>query len=438
MKTPYSLRSRLLASTALILILFMVLTGFALDRALSTYTRHAEHDRLQGLIYSLLGAADINPTGQLGISLDRVPAPRLQQPGSGLIAAVYDSSGRLLWHSPSLLGAPPRVEFPGRDQWRFETNGDTFTLRYGLEWLLDGPAEEVVKLTVLVSDTASPLLHESRQLSHRLWFWLLLISALLLAAMATLMYWGLRPLQAIRSNLDAIRNGQASRLDITVPAEIRPLTQSLNELIEHQDRQQQRFRDALADLAHSLKTPLAVISNSKAASEDPQLSQQLQRMNEIIGYQLKRAATGNVPAITTPPIEVQPVITRVTNALGKVYADKGVTFDVAISKTFSLQISTNDLMELCGNLLDNAAKYSRMKVRIGVENGMIVIEDDGPGFPPNAQALLQRGQRADSRVSGQGIGLAVAADIAHAHGWKLVLGRSARFGGARVAVGPGK
>ncbi len=425
-----SLRKRLLATTGAILLLFLLLTAVALDRALDAYTRHAEFDRLQGMIYSLLGATDIDPGNRVSVALDRIPAPRLQQPASGLSAAIFDADGQRLWRSPSLLDELPPPSFPGIDQWRFDANGG-FTLDYGLEWLFGDGAR---RYTIRVTDTASPLQRETARLSHRLWLWLALVSALLVATLLALLYWGLRPLSAIRRSLDAIRAGRASRLDVDVPEEIEPLTRSLNELIDHQKRQQQRFRDALADLAHSLKTPLAVMRNTGAAQADRQLAQQLDRIDEIIGYQLKRAASRGSGTLTAART-VRPVVERLQRALGKVYADKGVVFVNAVAGDFKLRIDEDDLMELLGNLLDNAAKYGRSRVEVRSDGDALLIDDDGPGFPDDAGALLRRGRRADSRQPGQGIGLAVVDDITRGCGLGLTLTRSP-LGGARVVITP--
>ncbi len=428
-----SLRFRLLASAGAILLLFLLLTGLALDRALGLYTRHAEFDRLQGLIYSLLGATDIDADGTVTIALDRIPAPRLQQPDSGLEAALFDASGRLLWQAPSLLRRPAPTAFPGVNQWRFDSRG-SFSLSYGLEWLFGDDAERAERFTVTVTDRASPLLRETARLSHRLWLWLALISALLLAALTLLMHWGLRPLGSIRRSLDDIRSGRSQRLDVEVPDEIRPLTQSVNELIAHQEQQQRRFRHALADLAHSLKTPLAVIRNTPAARQDEQLAQQLERIDDIIGYQLKRAASSGAAGLTAP-LPVRPVLERLQRALGKVYAARGIRFENRVPADFTLRIGEDDLMELCGNLLDNAAKYGRSRVTVHSDGAALVIDDDGPGFPADAAELLRRGKRADSRQPGQGIGLAVVDDIARACALELELTRS-ESGGGRVIVRP--
>ncbi len=428
-----SLRTRLLASATAILLLFIVLTGLALDRALDAYTRHAEFDRLQGLIYSLLGAADIGADGNMNVALSHIPAPRLQQPDSGLFGAIFRADGQPVWQSPSLLSSPANMAFPGVNQWRFSSDKG-FSLGYGLEWLVGEKPQQIQRFTIAVTDLASPLQAETARLSHRLWVWLAAICALLLATLLALMYWGLKPLQAIRSNLDDIRSGKAKRLGVEVPDEIRPLTQSVNELIEHLERQQHRFRDALADLAHSLKTPLAVMRNTPAATDDTQLRQQLQRIDEIISYQLKRAASTGSAGLTAP-IRVNRVLTRLQRALSKVYADKGLSFSNLVPDSFQLRISEDDLMELTGNLLDNAAKYGRSQVTTLAQGNALVIDDDGDGFPADTEALLRRGQRADRRQPGQGIGLAVVDDIARAWGLKLLLTKNEQ-GGGRVVIMP--
>ena len=426
-----SLRWRLLASAGLILLFFILLTGLALNQALGNYTRHAEYDRLQGLIYSLLGAADIDASGQVTMALDRVPAPRLQQPDSGLIATLHTDGGKLLWQSPSLLSATTPPAFPGIDRWSFHDHPG-FTLTYGLEWVMGEGDEDIQRLTVAVTDVASPLQSERAQLGYRLWLWLLLISAVLLAALGALMVWGLKPLRTIRWQLDRIRKGTATRLSGNVPSEIQPLTQSINTLLEHQQRQQSRFRNALADLAHSLKTPLAVMKSSPL--QDPQLQQQVDRIDDIISYQLKRAASAGVRAIT-PPLTIKPTLLRLKTVLEKVYADKKMLLEIDIPPAFTLKIAADDLMELCGNLLDNAAKHGHSRIIVHAEGDSLLIDDNGPGFPADTAGLLRRGQRADSRSPGQGIGLAVADDIAHAYGLTLKL-TSTPAGGGRVRITP--
>jgi two-component system sensor histidine kinase PhoQ len=248
------------------------------------------------------------------------------------------------------------------------------------------------------------------------------------------MQWGLKPLNKISADLDKIRNKEKTRLSMSVPMEIRPLTSNLNALLEHQENQQKRFRNALADLAHSLKTPLAVL-RGQIPRNDTAAQGQLDQIDNIIGYQLKRAATTGRKALQTQ-IAVYPVVERITSALKKVYVDKKINYINSISESLVVHLDEDDLMELLGNIIDNAAKNGGKTVNISEDLSLraIVISDDGPGFPKDAKSLLRRGIRADTRTPGQGIGLAVANDIALAYGVELTLVNSSA--GARVVLAP--
>jgi two-component system sensor histidine kinase PhoQ len=426
-----SLRARLLISAGGVLLLFIILTGVALDRALSSYARQAEYDRLQGLAFSLLGATEVDAKGEVSASVNRIPEPRLQQPDSGLAALIYNAGGRIVWRSPSLLEALPNSQLPGINEWVF-SGESIFMLSYGFEWLLGNNQSQTYALQI--QERNSPLQNQRRSFSHKLWWLLGGITATLLITLLSLMRWGLKPLNKISTDLDEIRNGKKARLSSVVPLEIRPLTSNINALLEHQEKRQKRFINALADLAHSLKTPLAVL-RGHTQNNDPVVQEQLDHIDDIIGYQLQRAATAG-GKVLQQPIEVYPIVERIIAALKKVYADKRIRFYNQVIESFKIPFDEDDLMELLGNLLDNAAKHGGNKVEISVNQNLhsIVITDNGPGFPEDAQNLLRRGVRADSRTAGQGIGLAVANEIAVAYGMKLVLGNSNT--GASVTIIP--
>ena len=424
-----SLRARLLLSAGGVLLLFIVLTGVALDRALSSYARQAEYDRLQGLAFSLLGATEVDAMGGVTASIDRIPEPRLQQLESGLAALIYNADGKIVWRSPSLLKALSSQYLPKVNEWVF-SGESVFTLSYGFEWILDNDQPQIYALQI--QERNSPLQNQRRSFTHRLWLWLGGITAVLLVTLLALMQWGLKPLNKISADLDKIRNREKTRLSIAVPMEIRPLTSNLNALLEHQENQQKRFRNALADLAHSLKTPLAVL-RGQIPRNDTAAQGQLDQIDNIIGYQLKRAATTGRKALQTQ-IAVYPIVERITSALKKVYIDKKINYINSIPDSLAVPIDEGDLMELLGNIIDNAAKNGGKTVKISEDQSLraIVISDDGPGFPKDAKSLLRRGIRADTRTPGQGIGLAVANDIALAYGMELTLGNSSA--GARVVL----
>jgi two-component system sensor histidine kinase PhoQ len=160
-------------------------------------------------------------------------------------------------------------------------------------------------------------------------------------------------------------------------------------------------------------------------------------MRQIVDYQLKRAAAAGGRRLSAPVL-LRPQAEKICAALGKVYRDKNIRYEIDLPPRLGWRMDEGDLVEMLGNLLDNASKWCRSRVRVhsldDVQQNWIVIEDDGPGFPENADELLRRGVRADSQVDGQGIGLAVVAEILKAYEGKIRLERSAS-GGARVVLG---
>lgn len=265
--------------------------------------------------------------------------------------------------------------------------------------------------------------------------WLGALAVLLLAAQTLILRWGLRPLRTAAADIQAIQAGTREHLDGPYPAEITPLTDGVNALLTHERAQLARHRAALADLAHSLKTPLAVLRNQTGGAETQDA---IARLDEIVSHQLRRAAAAGRRTFSAP-VEVGPLAERVLGALAKVYADRALTVRCENPHEIRYPADPGDLLEVLGNLLDNAHKWARSAVRVtlapGANAGLcIVVEDDGPGIAPaRSEALRERGRRGDERLPGQGLGLAVATDIVAAYHGTLTIERSP-LGGARVVV----
>ncbi len=429
-----SLRLRFLLGAALLLLLFVVLTGLALQQALDHYSEQAEYNRLQGLVFSLLAATEVNTDGSVSVNTTDIPEPRLQQPDSGLGAVIYSSDGQPIWQSPSLLERPAPIELPAPGEWQF-TKGEQYTLNFGFEWEL--PDGALHRFALQVTDTASPIASQRRAFARQLWWWLLGIALLLLVLMLALLHWGLKPLRGVTRELEQVRAGKQDSLQRQVPREIQPLADGINTLLEHERRQQQRYRNAVDDMAHSLKTPLAVIQSQSNPGENKIIHEQVARMEQIIGHQLQRAATAGRQALRKP-VAIRPVIQRLLRTMEKVYTEKNLVYENDVPEQAQLAIDEADLMELLGNLLDNAAKFATSKVLVRHENSgnmvSLVIEDDGAGIPEkDRETILKRGMRADSRHDGQGIGLAVVREIMTAYGGQLLIEDGAA-GGARIRL----
>ena len=221
------------------------------------------------------------------------------------------------------------------------------------------------------------------------------------------------------------------------------MTQNINSLIRHAQARQQRYRDGLSDLAHSLKTPLAILQGLAdrvgydGAESQHTLSEQVARMNQIVSHQLQRAAASG-HAAWVRSLAVKPAVERIARSLHKVYVEKAIMWELRIPDNMGFQGDEGDLMEVLGNLMDNAWKYGRSRVRIsGISSaqGMeLHIEDDGGGIPADqADEVLKRGHRMDQQQPGQGIGLTVAYEIIRAYGGELKFGQS-DLGGTDVTI----
>lgn len=439
MKSGYSLRARLLLGAALVLLAFLAGVGVAVQQAHEDSVRAAHYVRLQGTVYLLLAQAELDASGALVMPRDTAE-PRLSLPGSGLYAAIYNADRAQEWRSASSVGVrPPFRRTVDTGQWHFEVvqgeAGTSFlSATYAVRWATGARAAPLV-LSVL--EERAEFKREVRVFTRTLWAWLGGAALLLLAAQLLLLRWGLAPLRRLVGEIQRVENGEQARIEGRYPNEVSGLTDNLNTLIQQERVRQTRYKEALSFLAHSLKTPLAVL---RGALHDPaQLSQaveqQVARMDDIVQHQLGRAAASG-SARFTRPLAVLPVLQRIREALAKVYADKGVAFGVDCDAALTWRIDEGDLFEIAGNLMDNAAKWARTRVaaRVWREGGRlhIRVDDDGPGFT-DTESILRMHVRLDERVPGHGVGLAVVNDLVASHEGALTLGK-ADIGGARVDV----
>jgi two-component system sensor histidine kinase PhoQ len=215
----------------------------------------------------------------------------------------------------------------------------------------------------------------------------------------------------------------------------------MNALLRSDRERLLRYRNTLGNLAHSLKTPLAV---ARSLATTPQLQEQITRMDDIVGYQLKRAAMSGGAGLGSAPIEVAGVIESLRVTLQKVYADKGIDIQLQVDANARYIGDQGDLLEIAGNILDNACKWCRTQVLLTAaplitpgtrrEGLILIIEDDGPGIAiEKREHVLKRGARLDERVSGQGIGLSVVQEVAQLSGGSVNIDTSS-LGGAKITV----
>lgn len=435
-----SLRTRLLAAATVVLTVFVGVTGAALIEANQERALLAQEDRMQGLVYSLLGAADVGPAGEIVLPEGALTEPRLLNPASGLEARIFDDRNTQVWRSPSALAIPVSPTPLPVGQARFTTPAtreEQFRLDYAVLWY--GEGDTPFRFTFQVSEAAEGFFLSEAGFARRLWLWLLVPAGILVLAQLAVLSWALRPLRRMEAEVNALEEGIKDRLDPGYPAELEPLQRALNALLAAEQDRRQRYSDALGDLSHSLKTPLAAARTLLAnpALDRIAVGEHLDRMDRIIRYHLGRAVARAAGALKAPQ-PVAPVIRRLGGTLAKVHVAKHLKLAYAFAADCHARIDEDALFELLGNLFDNACKWARHEVCIALvcdgDNTFVTIDDDGPGFPDeDLSHWLERGARADQRQDGQGFGLSVAYDILRSVGGGLELARSPA-GGARVRV----
>ena len=442
-----SIKSRLTLVSMVVLVIFMVLTAVALERAVVKRALQAEEDGLQLLIYSLLAAVDRDAAGLgLTVSPDRLFEPDLVTRNSGLYALLYDRDKRELWHSDSITVSFPPISQSELGEWQFETLQHLatpyFRLSFGLQW--PDSANKLRRYDVVVWRNAVGYFEQLNRFRQTLWAWLIVTTVLLLLVMYLVTRWSLRPLQKIGQEVKAIEDHQQTRFEQQYPTEIAPLTENLNILLKREQFQRQRYRNAMDDLAHSLKTPLAVLTGlgDQQRLEQTQietLREQTDRMNQIVSYQLQRASSVSELSINKP-IDLIVIIEKLLSALEKVYREKVVRVEHHLPASILLRMDEGDCLEIVGNLLDNAFKYGKSRISVMAltdeigSSVTLMIDDDGEGLvETEVEQMLNRGTRLDEATEGQGIGLAVVADIVESYSIELSFGQG-ELGGLQARL----
>lgn len=450
-----SITARLFFASVLLLPAFLGVTGFFLDRAFQTSLITAEKARLQRNIYLLYSAADL-PTKPLR----KNEKPRLIMPkelrdkdferiNSGLYAYLFNEQKELVWQSNSTsLQTPPtydqispKLNADQSAEIIFEFDNENYFIAYSDIFWEVAKNREVPFRFVAVHDSED-FIAEKNAYRNQLWQWLGAVGILLLIAQTAILRWGLSPLKKLAVALNAMQSGDTRDIEGDHPDELQDIVDNLNQVLAREQALRQRYRNSLSDLAHSLKTPLAVMqAKLSQASADEELQQlaadQVARMNQVVTYQLQRAVSSQQQG-SHQRTDLEPIVHRLLNALQKVYVSKGVHAQSTLAAHSIFAGDEQDLMEVIGNITENAFKYGKSHVIVHSElkdkQLLITIADDGPGVPPEQQTrILERGHRLDTSLPGQGIGLAVAADIVHSYGGKLSVSQSA-LGGAQFQL----
>jgi len=440
-----SLSFRLLVSAVLVLASFFALASVVLERGFLESSEQALQEKLQVHVYSLLSAAELKNSGDLNMPAN-LPEPRFATPGSGLYGFIHLAKKNLVWRSPSAIGLdvkPPPELNPGHFEFVLTEQG-RYALHYAVSWKNVAGVEREYIFTV--TEDAQFVSSQMERFRETLRTWLLVLGLGLIFIQLALLRWGLKPLRIVVRDLEAIEKGRKTHLDGDYATELEGLAGNLNAFISSERAHLERYRNALADLAHSLKTPLSILrgcTESFSANKET-VKEQISRMDEIVEYQLQRAAAKGEHK-TAGTIDLSTVIKKISASLGKVYIDKNITFDITVPEQCPIYYEEGDLYEIAGNLMDNACKWCKHTVKVSVtleqRKGrrnfavLLEIEDDGPGIPAGKLAeILKRGVRADENIHGHGIGMAVVYELVGLLGGLLEGKKSEALGGMKWNV----
>ena len=435
-----SIHSRILLSAFLVLALFMGLTGIVLDKAFRNNVEQAQRENLRTQIYALLATAELDDADYLKLPEQNME-PRLNISESTLHARVVTSKNKIVWQSESMLNTEiplPKKYKTGEFSFSDISNNKSYTLvNFASIWItVEGEDTYIFQ----VAENKNVFNSQISLFRKNLWGWLAGVSLILIVIQTLILNWGLRPLRHVAEDLVSIEEGKATKLSGDYPKEITPLTNNLNQLLDSSSQQLTRYRDALGNMAHSLKTPIAVLQGiiNKTTNEDKDTAiEQISTINNIVKYQLQRAATIGQQQLAHHN-NLKNIAEKILNSLQKVYADKNLSLQIKIPDEILIKVDQGDLYELLGNLLENAFKWSRSKITISVEQlkqqTRIIIEDDGPGISSSEkERILLRGQRADQNTPGHGLGLAMVNDILLMYKGSMKIEKS-EMGGAKIII----
>ena len=440
----FSLRSRLVLAATLVLVIALGLVGFALNAANTRGAVSSLQARMESYVYLVLAAMEVGEDGQLSVD-GEFSDPRLTQPASGVYIRVGGAGGE--WSSLSSLGMQwPDLPQAPPGQMSFHEPlqaGDVFTLQYGVGWQLADDRIEPFTVSVMVEE--DELLQQTSAFRLGLWRSLVAAGGILVIAQIVIFFFGFRPLSRVAGDVARIESGEAARLEGRYPKELEPLVRNVNRLLETEKSNQARIRNALDSLAHSLKTPLAVIQAGlplHGGKSEESMQGAVNDMSRLIATRLERAGS-TARRTLTEPVEVQPQVQRILDSLQKVYSHKMIEAAIKLEPGLKFYGEQRDLLELAGNLLDNAFKYGAGKVRVTAgaldpaapRPGLwMQVEDDGPGIDESQWGrLTERGSRGDEQAEGHGLGLAIVMELVTAYAGEVSIAHS-DLGGAMIRL----
>ncbi len=448
-----SLGLRLVVTLSALLVVGFGLTLAALDFSFRGLAERSRQEVLEANVDALIAAAEFDRSGRLAPA-DPLPEPRLNTPGSGLVAMIRARRGAESWRSGSAVGLALRVEDdvrPGeRRAHRLTAPDGTRFLAFslGVSWETSRGRNRDYVFTA--AESLEPYYDQLNRFRVELLAGFIAFTVVLLLGVVLSLRHLLRPLRRIEAEIAEIEAGRRERLGEGWPRELEGVAHNLNALLRVEHDRLARYRNTVGNLAHSLKTPLSVMRGAlagDAALDRTLVATQLDRIQDIVRHQLDRAAAA-VPVVGTGALAIAAPLQELAAALGKVHAERGLSIAVDAPAELAYPLERGDLLEIAGNLADNACKWARHAVQITAAAAsraewrrpglVLTVSDDGPGIPADERSrVLDRGVRLDEHVPGQGLGLAMVDELVKAHGGSLELGASAAGGLEAIVRLPG-
>lgn len=441
---PKSITLRLFLSECVVLVVFFALVIFTFDYVV---VEGFAKERLQDFVARLeLDLQEAVAKSNNGLTMPyHFREGRFGDIGADLHGFVY-VNGKEVWRSASAekLPAPSLPEQIEPNQSVFakdfrNPNDPRYVLHKHLS--LKNAEDKTADYVITISETDLFANRQMTKLNESLKESMTLLCLALLVVRFLVLRSGLKPIRRIVTDLSAVDEGKKEFLDSDYPKELQGIVSNLNAFINHERVRLERQRNHLADLAHSLKTPLAILRGCTENFSDSKdtVNEQITRMDEIILYQLQRAFAKTEHTVIKQ-IDINEVIQKIHISLSKVYLEKNIHFDIQLPDNSIVYCEEGDLYEIVGNLMDNACKWCKARVKVSIELNprkdrrnyalLLNIEDDGSGIPVGKfNEMLKRGTRADENIHGHGIGVSMVHEIIKLLGGKLDGGKSAELGG---------
>lgn len=458
----HSLRQRL-RWLLILLPLCLAVTGVVVMLAFEAAQQAANQKRLKASVYALMTV--VEPVNGELIFPSALPEPEFNDPLGDWLAVARSPEGKVLWSAPfgrpnplpdpTVLPPVPANEiheyFPASTlKWPEGYHGPIYNLlraRVSYEVFVVSAKgkgkRQLIPVILEIWQDDRLLETPRREFLTVLGVGLLVMGLLLGLALWATIRWTLRPLSGVVGELSLMETGDQARFSENYPAEIQQLADAINNLLDIERNRREQYRQRLGDLAHSLKTPLALLKGDLERIHDPEQAEwmrQISVMDDLVAYHLKRAVSG--AGAWHSPEPLAPLIERLAYTLSRVHAEHPAVMKIDLPEGLQVNVEQTDSMEIFGNLLDNACKYGGGEARISYsdkgpsKSGYVTlrVEDNGKGIPEaSRQWVLGRGRRLDSQAQGQGIGLSVVFDLVRAYGGDVELGESV-MGGLAVTV----